>query len=175
MKAKCKEMKVKCIQKKVKCEEVKCKYWQIYAKYERVFTKCNQSFERKAPENSQHTENEMFLNRLSDNDNVGDEMNCRKLRSRYVANCTLHSRKTREREPSRIRYKRVIKLFGKTRRIQDAVKSYLKKRIPSSSQLKQVLFGYNHYCFSDCLARLKFMLSKKSIHRTECVDIINYS
>ena len=92
-------------------------------------------------------------------------MNCRKSRSRYVANYILHSRKKREREPSRIPYKRVIKLFGKTRIIRDAVKSYLKKRIPSSSKLKQVLFGKNRPRFSDRLARSKFMLSKKSILR----------
>ena len=170
IKAKCKEMRAKCKQIKVKCEEIKGKYCQIYAKYERVFGKRNQCSEWSSPENRKHTESESrftdwetFLN--TPRDNAGGKMKHRIWRSRYVSRCILHSRKKRGREPSRIPYKRVIKLFGKTRKIRDAVKLYLRKRIPSSSKLKQVLVGYNRYSFSDRLARSKSVLSKRYIFR----------
>ena len=170
IKAKCKEMRAKCKQIKVKCEEIKGKYCQICAKYERVFGKRNQCSEWSSPENRKHTESESrftdwetFLN--TPRDNAGGKMKHRIWRSRYVSRCILHSRKKREREPSRIPYKRVIKLFGKTRKIRDAVKLYFKKRIPSSSKLKQALVGYNRYRLSDRLARSKSVLSKRYIFR----------
>ena len=55
---------------------------------------------------------------------------CRMSRVRLIS-CKFHSKKKREREPSRIPYKKVIKLFRKTRIIRLVAKSYLKKYIPS--------------------------------------------
>ena len=69
----------------------------------------------------------------------------------------MHGRRKREREPSRIPYKRVIKLFRKTN-VRSAAKSYLKKSIPDSSKLKLFLSARNRCYFSERLVRCKFVL-----------------
>ena len=79
----------------------------------------------------------------------------------FFSTSRLHSRKKRERGPSRIPYRKVIKFFGKTRLIRDAAKSYIKKCIPSSSRLKLLLSKANRCYFSERLARSKCLLSSK--------------
>ena len=81
-------------------------------------------------------------------------------RARLVSKLHI-SRKKREREPSRIPYRKVIKLFRKTRVIRNAAKSYLKKCIPNSSKLKLMLCEYNRYYFTEWLARSNCALSSK--------------
>ena len=75
--------------------------------------------------------------------------------------CRSHSRKNREREPSRIPYRKVTKLFRRTRIIRDAAKSYLKKYIPSSSRLKLLLSECNRYYFTERFAKSNCGLSSK--------------
>ena len=67
------------------------------------------------------------------------------------------SRRKRDREPSRIPYKRVIKLFRKTN-VRSAAKAYLRKSIPDSSKLKLFLSARNRCYFSERLVRCKFVL-----------------
>ena len=63
-----------------------------------------------------------------------DEMkNCRMSRATLV--CRFHYREKREREPSRISYRKVIKLFRKARIIRHAARSYLCKCVHLSSSL----------------------------------------
>ncbi|KAL9960228.1 hypothetical protein ACROYT_G033656, partial [Oculina patagonica] len=85
-----------------------------------------------------------------------DEMDkCRNSRVR----CRLHSRRKREREPSRIPYKKFIKLFRKAKIIRLAAKSYLKKYIPSSSKLRLMLYECNRSHFTERLVRSRCLLS----------------
>ncbi|KAL9959430.1 hypothetical protein ACROYT_G032754 [Oculina patagonica] len=85
-----------------------------------------------------------------------DEMDeCRNSRVR----CRLHSRRKRAREPSRIPYRKFIKLFRKARIIRLAAKSYLKKYIPSSSKLRLMLYECNRCYFTERLVRPKCLLS----------------
>ena len=82
-----------------------------------------------------------------------------------VCTCTrrLHRRRKREREPSRIPDKRVIKLFRKTKVFRNAAKSYVKKSIPSSSKQKLLLSERNHSYFSERLIRSKLVLPSKKV------------
>ena len=103
---------------------------------------------------TQFTDQELLLKILTDNavsshTSNADKMTCRLSRVRPFSTCRLQSRKKREREPSRIPYRKVIKFFRKTRLIQDAAKSYIKKCIPTSSQLKIVLSKANCCYFSE--------------------------
>ena len=84
---------------------------------------------------------------------------CRRSRVMYVF--PLQSRERLEREPSRIPYMRIIKLFRETKLIRDAAKSYLKKCIPNSLKLKFMQFEYNrlHFMESRC-GRRKVVFSK---------------
>ena len=88
-----------------------------------------------------------------------------------VCTCTrrLHYRRKREREPSRIPYRRVIKLFRKTKVFRNAAKSYLKKSIPSSSKLKLLLSERNRSYFSERSVRSKFVLPSKKFSLSQNV------
>ena len=77
----------------------------------------------------------------------------------------LHCRRKREREPSRIPYKRVITLFRKTKVFRSAAKSYLKKSIPRSSKLKLFLSAHNRCYFSEQLVRCKFVRLRTLKHK----------
>ena len=89
-------------------------------------------------------------------------MTCRLSRARLFSTSRLHSRKKREREPSRILYRKVIKFFGKIRLIRDAAKTYIKKCISSSSRLKLVLSKANRCYFSERLVKSKCLLYSKN-------------
>ena len=84
-------------------------------------------------------------------------------KARHVCTYHLNSRKKCGREPSRIPYWKVIRLFRKARKIRDAVQSYLKRFIPSSSKLKLMLSECNrhHFMISEWLARSKRTSSSK--------------
>ena len=141
---------------------------QIYAKHEQT-CECNSVNDQHAKNKSEFTDQGSFLKISTDNPASAsvlhaDEMErCRTSRVRLVSTHGLHSRKKREREPSRIPYRKVIKLFRKTRIIRDAVKSYLKKCIPSSSKLKLVLSKCNRYQFTERFGRSKCALSLKKV------------
>ena len=74
-------------------------------------------------------------------------------------------RMRREREPSRISFRMVTKLF-KRRQTRRAVKLYVKKYVPTSSKLKIMLCGYTRNHFFDQCTRSKFtVFPKKSLNR----------
>ena len=158
-------------QMKAKYQEFNAKYEQICAKYEQIDVKHEQTCECNASVSEQHGNKTEFIDQgvllkiTTDNPSStrtlhSDEIKkCRMSRARYVSK--LHPREKREREPSRIPYRKVIKLFRKTRIIRDATKSYLKKCIPSSSKVKLLLSEYNRYHLSERFARSKCALSLK--------------
>ena len=82
-------------------------------------------------------------------------------RGRRFSKCRLDCSRNREREPSRIPYSKVIRLFRKTRIVRNVAKSYLKKCIPYSSKLKLMLYEYNRHHFSERFGRSKGVLSSK--------------
>ena len=184
-KAKYQQMIVKCEQMRDKYEQMKDKYEQIiakyqhtkatyeqlYAKYEQICAKHEQTCEYKTYLNDQRSKNKTEFNgqgtfqKIPTNKPANtsvlhpDEMNCRISRATLV--CRFHSRKKREREPSRIPYRKVIKLFRKARIIRHAARSYLLKCIPNSSKLKLMLSVYNRYHFTEWFARSKCELSSR--------------
>ena len=155
-----------------KYQHTKATYEQLYAKYEQICAKHEQTCEYKTSLNDQRSKNKTEFNgqgtfqKIPTNKPANtrvlhpDEMkNCRISRATLV--CRFHSRKKREREPSRIPYRKVIKLFRKARIIRHAARSYLHKCIPSSSKLKLMLSEYNRYHFTEWFARSKCELSSR--------------
>lgn len=139
---------------------------QIYAKYLQRFDAITSRNDQHGKSSTQFTDQELLLKKPTDNSvsshtSNADKMTCRLSRARLFSTSRLHSRRKREREPSRIPYRKVIKCFEKTRLIRDAAKSYIKKCIPSSSWLKLVLSKANRCYFSEQLAKSKCLLSSK--------------
>ena len=172
LKARCDQIKVTCEHSRTRCELLQ---EQIYAKLQRQTCKCNTSsinvqFDSAsdAKTKAEYTGSKPLLELptdvpLSTCALHTDEMCkiCRMSRVRLIS-CKFHSKKKREKEPSRIPSRKVLKLFRKTRIIRLAAKSYLKKYIPSSSKLRLVLFEYNRCHFADQFARQKCSLSGSS-------------
>ena len=176
MKAKYEQVKTKYQHMKAKLQHIKAKYQQIKAKYQQLSVKCEhdihvkymsqqmyvkylQRFDSITSLSDQHGKSSTQLtdqgqllkiptdNSVSSHTSNADKMTCRLSWVRFFSTSRLHSQKKREREPSRIPYRKVIKFFGKTRLIQDAAKSCIKKCISSSSWLKLVLSKANHCYF----------------------------
>ena len=169
---KCEQMRDKYEQIIAKYQHTKATYEQLYAKYEQICAKHEQTCEYKTSLNDQRSKNKTEFNgqgtfqKIPTNKPANtrvlhpDEMkNCRISRATLV--CRFHSRKKREREPSRIPYRKVIELFRKARIIRHAARSYLLKCIPSSSKLKLMLSEYNRYHFTEWFARSKCELSSR--------------
>ncbi|XP_078343176.1 uncharacterized protein LOC144628926 [Oculina patagonica] len=181
-KAKHEQMIVKYEQMKTRYEQMKTKYEQMNAIYaencqllhEEIHAKHEQTCEWNtslmngqfdgafvAKNKAEFTEQKPVLKLPTDNPPSAcalqtDEMDkCRNSRVR----CRLHSRRKREREPSRIPYKKFIKLFRKAKIIRLAAKSYLKKYIPSSSKLRLMLYECNRSHFTERLVRSRCLLS----------------
>ena len=171
MKAKLQQLKAKHQQLNIKYEHnIRVKYIseQIYARHLQRFDSTTSLNDQHGKSSTQFTDQELLLkiptdtcNSVSSNTSNADKMTCRLSRARLFSTSRLHPRKKREREPSRIPYRKVIKFFGKTRLIRDTAKSYIKKCIPSSSQLKLVLSKANLFDFSERLAKSKCLLSSK--------------
>ena len=163
MKAKLQQMKAKHQQLNIKYEHnIRVKYIseQIYARHLQRFDSTTSLNDQHAKSSTQFTDQELLLkiptdtcNSVSSHTSNADKMTCRLSRARLFSTSRLHSRKKREREPSRIPYRKVIKFFGKTRLIRDAAKSYIKKCIPNSSWLKLVLSKANLCDFSERLVK----------------------
>jgi len=151
LKTRCEQIKVICEHSRARCELLQ---EQIHdAKLHRETCECNTSsinvhFDSAsdAKTKAEYTGSKPLLELPSDIPSSTcalhtDEMCkiCRMSRVRLIS-CKFHSKKKREREPSRIPYRKVIKPFRKTRIIRLAGKTYLKKYIPSSSKLGLVLF-----------------------------------
>ena len=160
LKARCEQIKVICEHSRARCELLQ---EQIHdAKLHRQTCECNTSsinvqFDSAsdAKTKAEYTGSKPLLELPSDIPSSTCALHtdkmckiCRMSRVRLIS-CKFHSKKKREREPSRIPYRKVIKLFRKTRIIRLAAKSYLKKYIPSSSKLRLVLFEYNRCHFPD--------------------------
>ena len=88
---------------------------------------------------------------------------CRNSRAVIVSHS--HLRMRREREPSRVSFRMVTKLF-KRRQARRAVKLYIEKCVPTSSKLKVMLYRYTRNNFFDQCTRSKFtVFPKKSLKR----------
>ena len=126
---KCQQVKAKCQQIKAKCQQIKGKYQEVIVKYNQIFSesitcryehiKHEQTCECNSSMNDQHTKNKT---ECIDQDNpmttralYTAEIKCVMSRGRRVSKCTLPCSRNREREPSRIPYRKVISLFRKTR------------------------------------------------------------
>ena len=128
-KAKYQQIKAKYQQIKAKYQHIKAKCEQKYAKCEQIYVKHEQSCECNTSVDDQHAKNETeFTDQVPllkiPTDNLAasttvlhtdDMKKSRMSRARLVSTRGLHSRKKREREPSRIPYRKVIKLFRKTK------------------------------------------------------------
>lgn len=66
-------------------------------------------------------------------------------------------RMTREREPSRISYRMVTRLFNR-RKVKKTVKLYIEKYVPKSSMLKVMICGYQRHHFLEGCTRSNFMV-----------------
>ena len=149
-------------------QEVIVKYNQIFAesitcRYEHI--KHEQTCECNSSMNDQHTKNKTECidqdNPMTTHALYTAEIKCVMSRGRRVSKCTLPCSRNREREPSRIPYRKVISLFRKTRIARNLAKSYLKKYIPYSSKLKLMLYEYNRHHFSEQFGRSKCVFSSK--------------
>ena len=109
---------------KDKYQQIKAKYEQINSKYEQSYAKYEQTCECNTSVNDQHAKNKIEFtdqgpllkiptdNPASTHALHADEMKkCRMSRARLVSTCRLHSRKKREREPSRIPYRKQQQQF----------------------------------------------------------------
>ena len=166
-----------------KCQQIKAKYQQDIAKYNQIFAesssydqmyiKHEQTCEFNSSMNDQHTKNktrfidqERLTRTPSDNQATthalyAAEMKCMMSRGRRVSKCRLHSCRNREREPSRIPDRKVIRLFRKTTIVRNVAKLYFKKCIPNSCKLKLMLYEYNRHHFRERFGRSKCVLSSK--------------
>ena len=85
--------------------------------------------------------------------------------SRTVMVSHSHLRMRREREPSRVSFRMVTRLF-KRRQTRRAVKLYIKKCVPASSKLKVMLCGYTRNNLFDQCRRSKFTVFPKKNLKT---------
>ena len=185
-KAKYKQIKEKYKQIKAKYEQIKAKYEQVNAKFEQISRSANQTCEcntlvvtdQHAKDKTKFNDQETLLKMPTDNsveylDSLSHEIMKSRMSRTTVDVCTctrrLHYRRKREREPSRIPYRRVIKLFRKTKVFRNAAKSYLKKSIPSSCKLKLLLSERNRSYFSERSVRSKFVLPSKKFSLSQNV------
>ncbi|XP_078375209.1 uncharacterized protein LOC144658622 isoform X1 [Oculina patagonica] len=81
--------------------------------------------------------------------------NVRKSRASIVS--YPHFRIKRQREPSRISYRMVTRLFNR-KQTRKSVKLYIRKCVPKSSRLKAMLCGYHRYYFLERCTRSNFTL-----------------
>ena len=174
---KCQQVKAKCQQIKAKCQQIKAKYQEVIVKYNQIFAesitcryehiKHEQTCECNSSMNDQHTKNKTECidqdNAMTTHALYTAEIKGVMSRGRRVSTCkcTLPCSRNREREPSRIPYRKVISLFRKTRIARNLAKSYLKKYIPYSSKLKLMLYEYNRHHFSERFGRSKCVFSSK--------------
>lgn len=185
-KAKYKQIKAKYKQIKAKYEQIKAKYEQVNAKFEQISRSANQTCEcntlvvtdQHTKDKTKFNDQETLLKMPTDNsveylDSLSHEIMKSRMSRTTVDVCTctrrLHYRRKREREPSRIPYRRVIKLFRKTKVFRNAAKLYLKKSIPSSSKLKLLLSERNRSYFSERSVRSKFVLPSKKFSLSQNV------
>ena len=189
LKAKYEQIKAKYSQIIAKYEQIKAKYEQVNAKFDQFSRSANQTCEcntsavahQHAKDKTKFNDQEPLLKVPTDNSveyrvSLSHEI-MKSIMSRTTVDvCTstwrLHCRRKREREPSRILYRRVIKLFRKTEVFLNAAKSYLKRSIPSSSKLKLFLSARNCCYFSEQFVRSKFVSpSKKVLPQSKCVPM----
>ncbi|KAL9962518.1 hypothetical protein ACROYT_G031625 [Oculina patagonica] len=153
-------------------EQMKANYEQMKANYEQIHVKCEEIHEHVLVEQKQTS---IECNTLNYDEHPNDgtdfadyksspalyvsETKCRMSRARFISSSSFHASKKREREPSRIPYRKFFKLFRKSRSVRNAAKSYLKKWIPSSSKLKLVLSECHRNYISERLARTKYSSS----------------
>lgn len=85
-----------------------------------------------------------------------------------------HFRRRREREPSRISYRMVTRLNNK-KKVRNEIKLYIKKCVPKSSMLKDMLYGYHRYHFFERYTRSNCMFSSKMCYTRQSLFIIQTS
>ena len=171
----CQQVKAKCQQIKAKCQQIKAKYQEVIVKYNQIFAesitcryehiKHEQTCECNSSMNDQHIKNKTECidqdNPMTTHALYTAEIKCVMSSGRRVSKCMLPCSRNREREPSRIPYRKVISLFRKTRIARNLAKSYLKKYIPYSSKLRLMLYEYNRHHFSERFGRSKCVFSPK--------------
>ena len=151
----------------VKDEHIDAKCKQTQVKDDHVFTKQKQTLLVKC-----NTLNgNMFPKSITDlaDEESSDAMQVNEMKFRMsrgmrasLSNCYI--RKKREREPSRIPYRKFLKLFRKGRRVRNAAKLYLKRCIPSSSKLKLVLSKCFRSFVAEKLAQSKHLSTTRKYH-----------
>ena len=158
--AKYEQVHAKCEQIHAKYEQVHAKYHQVHTKYHQVHAKFEQVYARYDQVHAMYDHKVVINEHKSVQCNASNcEQHVRMSRLPFVTACSFQASKKREREPSRIPYRKVFKLFRKKRVVRFAAKSYLQKYIPSSSKLKLMLFACNRYYVSERLGRSKNMYS----------------
>ena len=117
----CQQVKAKCQQIKAKCQQIKAKYQEVIVKYNQIFAesitcryehiKHEQTCECNSSMNDQHTKNKTECidqdNPMTTHALYTAEIKCVMSRGRRVSKCTLPCSRNREREPSRIPYRKV--------------------------------------------------------------------
>ncbi|KAL9951086.1 hypothetical protein ACROYT_G043682, partial [Oculina patagonica] len=110
-----------------------------------------------------------YQNKLSVHNKADKNTDVRKSRATVVS--YPHFRIKRDREPSRISYRMVTRLFSR-KKTRKSVKLYIRKCVPKSSTLKAMLCGYHRYHFFERCTRPNLTPSSNKCFIRQCLFIV---